>query len=157
MFARQIIEREFQKCEAQPAFLPGFIWEPAGDDLLGLRGFFSNPREGVSKVWSLTAFPAQRVKNLVPRGWSFISWYCQDGRQDAHFKHFGGLGSYIARMSFRRLIFSTLGAGPRHCQNDAQVVSLSILTAWRQILLEWVSGCFCFSRIWVALAQILPE
>ena len=25
---RQILEREFQKCEAQPAFLPGFIWEP---------------------------------------------------------------------------------------------------------------------------------
>ena len=54
---RPIPEREFQKCEAQPAFLPGFIWEPPGDFVLGLhgsgvglRGFSSNSREGVSKV-----------------------------------------------------------------------------------------------------------
>ena len=37
-----------------------------------------------------------------------------------HFKHFGGLGPYIARMNLRSLIFSMLGAGSRHCQNDAQ-------------------------------------
>ena len=33
------IEREFQKCEAQPAFLPGFIWEPPGDFAVGLHGY----------------------------------------------------------------------------------------------------------------------
>ena len=36
------------------------------------------------------------------------------------FEHFGGLGQYIARMNVRRLIFSMLGAGSRHCQNDGQ-------------------------------------
>ncbi len=59
MFFRQIIEMEFQKCEVQPAFLPGFVWEPPGDFVVGLhgsgvglRGCSSNPREGVAKVWS---------------------------------------------------------------------------------------------------------
>ena len=59
VFFRQILEREFQECEAQPAFLPGFIWEPPGDFVVGLHGsgfglrvFSSIPREGVSKVWS---------------------------------------------------------------------------------------------------------
>ena len=28
---------------------------------VGLRGFSSNPREGVSKVWSLTAFKARNL------------------------------------------------------------------------------------------------
>ena len=67
MFFRQIIEREFQKCEAQPAFLPGFIWEPPGDFVVGLHGFgvgllgfSSNPREGVSKVWSRPPETAER-------------------------------------------------------------------------------------------------
>ena len=39
---------------------------------------------------------------------------------DVHFWHFGGLGPYITRMSVRRRSFSMLGAGSRHCQNDAQ-------------------------------------
>ena len=46
VFFRKILEREFQKCEAQPAFLPGFILEPPGDFVVclhgsgvGLRGF----------------------------------------------------------------------------------------------------------------------
>ena len=39
---------------------------------------------------------------------------------DIHFKHFGGLGPYITRMSVRRRIFSMLGAGPRYCQYDVQ-------------------------------------
>ena len=33
---------------------------------------------------------------------------------------------------------------------------LSILAAWQQILLEWVSGCYLLS-ILAAGAQILPE
>ena len=38
-FFREIIERKFQKCEAQPAFLPGFIWESPGDFVLGFVVF----------------------------------------------------------------------------------------------------------------------
>ena len=51
------IEREFQKREAQPAFLPGGHLGAPGDFVVGLHGsgvpscvFSSNPREGVSKV-----------------------------------------------------------------------------------------------------------
>ena len=91
--------------------------------MVGLRGFSSNPREAVSKVWSLTAFPAERVKTSHPNGGSFIPWfwgwnarYCQDGPQE----QFGDLDSYIASMSFRSLIFSMLGTGPRYRQDDAQ-------------------------------------
>ena len=39
---------------------------------------------------------------------------------DVHFAHFGDLGPYAASMSLRSFIFSMLGAGSRHCQNDAQ-------------------------------------
>ena len=67
MLFRQIIEMEFQKCEAQPAFLPGFVWEPPGDFVVGLHGsgvglrvFSANPGEGVSKVWSRPPETAER-------------------------------------------------------------------------------------------------
>ena len=79
VFFRQILEREFQKYEAQPAFLPGFILEPPGDFLVGLhgsgvglRGFSSNPRERVSKVWSLTAFPARMFIFSILAAWAHI-------------------------------------------------------------------------------------
>ena len=116
-FLRQILEKEFQKCEAQPAFLPGFIWAPPGDFVVGLHGsgvpscvfslnierefqkceaqpaflppcvhlgappgdfvvglrvFSSNPREGVSKVWSLTAFLARMFILSILAAWAHI-------------------------------------------------------------------------------------
>ena len=73
---------------------------------------------------------------------------------DVHFEYFGGLGPYITRMSVRKRMFSMLGAGPRYCQYVMLV--LSILATWRQIFLEWVSGCYLLS-ILAAGAQILPE
>ena len=67
VFFRKILEREFQKCEAQRAFLPGFIWEPPGRfrgwaswSGVGLRDFSSNPRGGVSKVWSRSPETTER-------------------------------------------------------------------------------------------------
>ena len=69
---REIIEREFQKCEAQPAFLPGDHLGAPGDFVVGLRGFSSNPREGVSKVWSLTAFPARMFIFSILAAWAHI-------------------------------------------------------------------------------------
>ena len=73
-FFREIIEREFQKCEAQPAFLPPWVHLGArpGDFVVGLRGFSSNPREGVSKVWSLTAFPARMVILIILAAWAHM-------------------------------------------------------------------------------------
>ena len=79
VFFREIPERDFEKCEAQPTFLHGFIWEPPGDFVvglhgsgIGLRGFSSNPRQGVSKVWSLTAFPARMFILSILAAWAHI-------------------------------------------------------------------------------------
>ena len=46
--------------------------------------------------------------------------YGQNGSQDAHFEHFGGLGADMAKMDLRMLILSTLAT-------------------WAQIWLEWAS------------------
>ena len=69
------IEREFQKREAQPAFLAPWVHlgAPPGDFVVGLRGFSSNPREGVLKVWSLTAFPARMFILNILAAWAHIS------------------------------------------------------------------------------------
>ena len=74
MVFREIIEREFQKCEAQPAFLPPWVHlgAPPGDFVVGLRGFSSNHREGVSKVWSLTAFAARMFILSTLAAWAHM-------------------------------------------------------------------------------------
>ena len=68
------IERELQKCEAQPAFLPPWVHlgAPPGDFVGGLRCCSSNRREGVSKVWSLTAFPALIFILGILAAWAHI-------------------------------------------------------------------------------------
>ena len=110
VFFCEILERKFQKCEAQPAFLPGDHLGAPGDFVVGLHA---------SWFWGWASrffFKSSRrsFKSVEPNRLS---------GPDVHFEHFGGLDPYTARMSFRSLIFSMLPACqilPRYCQNDAR-------------------------------------
>ena len=73
---------------------------------------------------SLTAW-AQIWPDLASESLFRVLWrpgprYGQNGPQEAHFEHFGGMGPDMARMGLRRLILSTLAA-------------------WAQIWPEWAS------------------